>query len=64
MKKLLPLIIFLLLPLLNFSQAILLMPNDGLWYTYTTDNAVLYDDGYTLNYDNNGLGALTISCNR
>tara|TARA_Y100000592_G_scaffold5535_1_gene7930 strand:+ start:2471 stop:3331 length:861 start_codon:yes stop_codon:yes gene_type:complete len=60
MKKLLPLIIFLLLPLLNFSQAILLMPNDGLWYTYTTDNAVLYDDGYTLNYDNNGLGALTI----
>jgi hypothetical protein len=42
------------------AQALLLMPNDGYWYTYTTDNAILYDDGYTSDYDNNGLGALTI----
>jgi len=60
MKKLLPLILLFLLPLLNFSQALLLMPNDGLWYTYTTDDAILFDDGYNADYANDGLGALTI----
>ena len=42
------------------AQTELLMPNDGFWYTFTTDNAILYDDGYTLPYNNDGLGALTI----
>jgi len=36
------------------------MPNDGFWYTYTTDDAILYDDGGLGDYANNGLGALTI----
>jgi hypothetical protein len=42
------------------AQTELLMPNDGLWYTFTTDDAVLYDDGYFSNYANDGLGALTV----
>ena len=42
------------------SQQIGLMPADGLWYTWTVDNAFLYDDGYTSDYKNDGLGALTI----
>lgn len=60
MKKILPLLLLFLLPLFTYSQVDLLMPIDGFWYTYTTDNAVLYDDGYTGDYTNNGLGALTI----
>jgi hypothetical protein len=60
MKKILPLLLLFLLPLFTYSQVDLLMPNDGFWYTYTTDNAVLYDDGYTGDYANNGLGGLTI----
>jgi hypothetical protein len=42
------------------AQTELLMPNDGFWYTFTTDDAILYDDGYTSPYNNDGLGALTI----
>jgi hypothetical protein len=42
------------------AQAELLMPNDGFWYEFDTDDALLYDDGYQGNYANNGLGALTI----
>ena len=42
------------------SQQIGLMPADGLWYTWTVDDAFLYDDGYTSDYKNDGLGALTI----
>ncbi len=38
-----------------------LMPIDGLWYEWTTDAGILYDDGDDGgNYTNNGLGALTI----
>lgn len=60
MKKLLLLLFFIIINNFLFSQAILLMPVDGFWYTFTTDDAVLYDDGYTADYANNGLGALTI----
>lgn len=42
------------------AQAQLLMPNDGFWYTFTTDDAILYDDGGLSDYANDGLGALTI----
>jgi hypothetical protein len=42
------------------AQTELLMPNDGFWYEFDTDDALLYDDGYQGNYANNGLGALTI----
>jgi len=58
------LIIIILLILISSlkccGQVNLLMPNDGLWYTYTTDNAILYDDGGLGDYANDGLGALTI----
>jgi hypothetical protein len=37
------------------------MPVDGFWYTWTTDDGILYDDGNVGgDYTNNGLGALTI----
>lgn len=42
------------------AQTELLMSNDGFWYEFDTDDALLYDDGYQGNYANNGLGALTI----
>jgi hypothetical protein len=43
------------------QPAITLMPVDGLWYTWTVDDGILYDDGNVAgNYTNNGLGALTI----
>ena len=58
MKKLL--LLLLILPILVYSQVNLLMPNDGFWYTYTTDDAILYDDGGLNDYANDGLGALTI----
>jgi hypothetical protein len=37
-----------------------LMPNDGFWYEWESDYGIIYDDGYTQKYANNGLGALTI----
>ena len=42
------------------GQTVGLMPADGFWYEWTVDDALLYDDGYTGNYKNNGLGALTV----
>ena len=42
------------------GQTVALMPNDGYWYTWDTDDGILYDDGYQGNYKNNGLGALTV----
>lgn len=48
----------------NTCQAqptITLMPVDGMWYTWTVDDGILYDDGDAGgNYTNDGLGALTI----
>ena len=58
MKKLL--LLLLIFPIFINSQVTLLMPNDGFWYTYTTDDAILYDDGGLNDYANDGLGALTI----
>ena len=44
-----------------YAQPTTLMPVDGLWYTWTTDDGILYDDGdFGGNYTNDGLGALTI----
>lgn len=52
-------ITFILLYSMCFTQQ--LMPIDGLWYTWTTDDGILYDDGdATGDYVNNGLGTLTI----
>ena len=60
-KKAFVLLLFtLFLGLMGSCQQIGLMPNDGFWYTWDTDDALLYDDGYQGNYANNGLGALTI----
>jgi len=53
-------LIVLFLGLMGHCQQIGLMPNDGYWYTWDTDDGLLYDDGYQGNYRNNGLGALTV----
>jgi len=43
------------------QPTISLMPIDGLWYTWTVDDGILYDDGDAGgDYANDGLGALTI----
>ena len=43
------------------QPTVALIPIDGLWYTWTVDDGVLYDDGDAGgNYTNDGLGALTI----
>ena len=43
------------------QPTVTLMPIDGLWYTWTVDDGVLFDDGDDGgNYKNDGLGALTI----
>ena len=45
----------------NLCNAQYLMPIDNNWYTLTTDDGILYDDGGDGgNYTNNGFGALTI----
>jgi hypothetical protein len=58
------LIIFIMMimgSLWNDCHAQQLMPVDGLWYTWTTEDGILYDDGdFGGNYTNDGLGALTI----
>ena len=44
-----------------YAQPTTLMPVDGLWYTWTTDDGILYDDGdFGGDYTNDGLGTLTI----
>ena len=60
MKNLIPLILIFVF-VWNNTYTQQLMPMDGSWQTWTTDDGILYDDGGDLgNYVVDGVGTLTI----
>jgi len=62
MKNILLVLLFIThtLSITTYAQSILLMPVDGLWYSWDGDDGILYDDGGTSDYTTNGSGKLTI----